>query len=243
MQLTTDLSALRQIAEKYLDSPIVPYSASPSAIRHPVVDSAIQFVEQAGKIITENILENESAKAWIMQRYLDRIRNAQTAAEIFLLIRKPYRFPFFGDVADLMSEDDYGAILSILWETRDENDQSITVANDQIAAWFRQAPKQTLMNEEDLAVWSSLPEEMTVYRAVAVDRDKKGLAWTRDSEFAVRLAHDRDRDGLSGYVLAGEVRREDVLAYLNRRHEDEYVIAYSSVKNVRVFEGVEQPEQ
>jgi hypothetical protein len=77
------------------------------------------------------------------------------------------------------------------------------------------------MNPQERAALAEMPEELRVYRGQSA-RHLPGMSWTADRDlarwFAVRLRPEEPT------VLSGRVRRDNVLAYLTGRNENELVL-------------------
>ena len=80
------------------------------------------------------------------------------------------------------------------------------------------------MNEEELLVYESLPEEVTVYRGVtSYNRKKeKALSWTLDYEKAVWFAN-RFSTG-TGEVWTMTVPKKRILYYFDGCNEQEAIV-------------------
>ena len=76
------------------------------------------------------------------------------------------------------------------------------------------------MTEEEYEIYNNLPETFTVYRGVASGRNAKGMSWTQNLEVAKWFAN-RFNCGKKGYIQQATANKKDVLAYFNRRDEDE----------------------
>jgi hypothetical protein len=88
---------------------------------------------------------------------------------------------------------------------------------------FKKADKKILMTEEDYEVFMSLPDEIVVYRGVAVGRNPNGLSWTDDYEKAKWFSNRFNTEKEVGYIQKAVVQKKNVLAYFNTRHEKELV--------------------
>lgn len=80
-------------------------------------------------------------------------------------------------------------------------------------------------------VYTSMPDELRIYRGVAIGREPNGLSWTSNLETAKWFAHRFDRDDKTGYIETAIAKKEDVLAYFNTRGEDELVV---NVRNLEI---------
>ncbi len=75
---------------------------------------------------------------------------------------------------------------------------------------------------DDPAAWSSVPDEIVIYRA---ESRADGFCWTLDREVAEMHA---SRYGLA--VVRGTTRKADVLAYITHYGEEEIVVRRNRVR-------------
>ena len=101
---------------------------------------------------------------------------------------------------------------------------------------FKNSDKEFLMKENELEFLRSLPDEIKLYRGVAVGRNPEGLSWTPNLELARWFSHRFDNKEEKGYVKCGIANKKDILAYLDERNEEEIVISCSAVKNIQIVE-------
>ena len=130
-----------------------------------------------------------------------------------------------------MSLKDFSHYLADAWVSSENPSQDVNCSLSLLISWFQQADKKVLMETEDYKVYTSLPEELNIYRGVALGREPNGLSWTADLEKAKWFAHRFDRGDKQGYVEAAIVNKAGVLAYFNTRDEDELVV---NVRNLKI---------
>ena len=90
------------------------------------------------------------------------------------------------------------------------------------------------MGQEDLAVFHQFPEEINIYRGVAVYRNPDGISWTMDSKTAEWFAHRFDTGKQHGYVRTGMIDKRHILAYFDERGEKEIVIDRNYFKGLQI---------
>lgn len=103
--------------------------------------------------------------------------------------------------------------------------------------WGSNRPgREAAMSDEERATLAALPDPVKVYRGVAHAERVDGLSWTLDRERALMFAHRAaspeyaafragvpHSDDCQPLLATGEVARDDVLAYLDERQEQEIV--------------------
>ncbi len=84
------------------------------------------------------------------------------------------------------------------------------------------------MDTYDFQAYSNLPDVVTVYRGCQKNQNENGLSWTLDKEkaqfFATRL-------GKQGIVLEKTVKKNQIVAVLLGRNEQEVIITERSARN------------
>jgi hypothetical protein len=95
----------------------------------------------------------------------------------------------------------------------------------QLAHMFERAQAEHLMDAEELAVFESLPDEVTIYRGTSgMTRGKAryGMSWTRDPGWAAWFANRFAFGDQAPLVLKATVSKNNVFAYFSQ--EDEIVV-------------------
>lgn len=87
------------------------------------------------------------------------------------------------------------------------------------------------MDKEELSKFQHLPDVITIYRVTHKRNNSNALSWTDNCEIALWYAK---RFGGNGYVLQATIKIEDVVAYFQRRHEDELIIDFNKIYNLKV---------
>lgn len=140
------------------------------------------------------------------------------------MLNKPYILTFISYIESMLSDEELGMILGTFWTAIENITGDSNVNGMEIVKWFKRADKKSLMNEEELLVYESLPEEVTVYRGVtSYNRKKeKALSWTLDYEKAVWFAN-RFSTG-TGEVWTMTVPKKRILCYFDGCNEQEAIV-------------------
>ena len=209
----------KMIALELLHMPVQESSFSPIAVDHPVFESGILMNPKTGE--TANILEDKESLKDINKKLEERIEQASSYEELFLLIRKSYRFTYFKFISEELNEKDFARFLSYVWTISENPNQDVNVSREEAVEYFSRANKTYLMSPEERSYLASLPDRVTVYRGVAKGRNPDGLSWTDSYKTAKWFA---DRWYSDGVVRKGTVLKKDILAYFNSRDENELII-------------------
>jgi hypothetical protein len=74
------------------------------------------------------------------------------------------------------------------------------------------------MKKKDRQFWRRLPTKVIAYRAVdPVENLSSSISWTLDPAFLARVYRGRE-------IVTREFKKEDILAYFNRRGESEIIV-------------------
>lgn len=233
----TNIEAIKEnVSLPFLDLEIEP-SDIPFCVYHPYLESStVQVpVDIEQPMTVENmafvdVLADENGRKQWIRKMENVIYNATELLELYMIVRKSYRLTFLKYAKKYMSLKDFSTYLADAWVSSENPNQDANCSLDMLISWFQQADKKTLMVAEDYKVYTALPDELNIYRGVALGREPNGLSWTANLEKAKWFAHRFDRGDKQGYVETAIVKKEDVLAYFNTRDEDELVVNVMNLK-------------
>ena len=235
--MKTNLDKLRELALEFLELEPEVNERISMFVYHPFFDC--RFIPIGKKKNGEDI-EYEMADIFKQPEKFEEakdevrsyIKNG-TLESILLRMSKPYRLTYLKYAKEYMSKDDFEKHLIDQWISSENPNQDVNISIDEFIEWFSQADRKNLMSEKELNYFNSLPEEVTVYRGIAVGRaEKEGLSWTCNYGTAKWFANRFNQNGQTGYVLKGTISKNDIFAYLNSRKEDEILCNSSKVKNI-----------
>lgn len=126
------------------------------------------------------------------------------------------------------------SVLGKAWSCCD----NISLYKQQLRVLLKTASRAELnamMDEEELSVWNSLPDLITVYRG-CYNFNKDGLSWTLDECIAEGFCYLQrySHPGETQILLKGIVKKSDVVLKLDR--DEEEVICHS-VEQVEIIGG------
>lgn len=233
----TNIEAIKEnVSLPFLDLEIEP-SNIPFCVYHPYLESStvqvpidIGLPMEVENIAFVDVLVDENGRKQWVRKMENVIHNATELFNLYIIVRKSYRLAFLKYAKEYMSLKDFSTYLADAWVSSENPNQDANCDIDMLISWFQQADKKTLMVTEDYKVYTSLPDELNIYRGVALGREPNGLSWTANLEKAKWFAHRFDRGDKQGYVETAIVKKEDVLAYFNTRDEDELVVNVMNLK-------------
>ena len=122
-----------------------------------------------------------------------------------------------------------------MWTLIESPSHAPNVTNKQLVNYFKQADKEYVMNQEELKLYDSLPDEITIYRGVEKNKKNstKALSWTLNKDKAKWFATRYEDKGI---MFTAKIKKEDVLAYFNSRKEEEVVIDYNNLELISTEE-------
>ena len=188
-------------------------------IQHPLVYNVPHFKEM-------NSLCNEQLKA--RKKVLERHLQEKDWESYVFTHERPYRIEMLALIVDLMSDQDFGKLFPLVLMDSENHWQLHKVIKKLLARkgdW-----KQYLMTDEEKKVFESLPSLVTLYRGCKIF-NIKGFSWTINIEKA--KWYSRRCTSAGGLVMKGVCNKSDLLAYWNRRGEDEIFVDPYYVDNIK----------
>ena len=184
-----EISKIREMAKLFADIPI--YDTRVGGVAsHPFTNTWITGIYDKDRKLTLVDLRKEDEQAKWREQIKATIDESDLTG-ICLMLNKPYILTFISYIESMLSDEELGVILGTFWTAIENITGDSNVNGMEIVKWFKRADRKSLMNEEELLVYESLPEEVTVYRGVtSYNRKKeKALSWTLDYEKAVWFAN------------------------------------------------------
>lgn len=230
---TTDLKSIKNTMLLFLYFDIQETEFSPVVVTHPIFESGIVTLPNSNKI--SNILEDKDGYSEIIEWYKNRIEKTNSVDSLYYMIRKSYKLTFIKFIEKYLSIEDISRLFAEAWTSSENPNQDVNVSLAQLTRIFKKTNKEILMTEEEYEIYNNLPETFTVYRGVAKGRNPKGMSWTRNLEVAKWFANRFNYGNKTGYIQQATANKKDVLAYFNRRDEDEIVINIKSLNNICIL--------
>ena len=230
MEKTTDFESVKNVAKGLLGVPVLKTEYSPMIVSHPFSKSGLVIVPYDDDYYQLNITNQIDFKKWkiVMEEQIDGCVNAH---HVFYLINDAYALMFVRDVANFLSSEDFGTLLGEAWVKSEYANEDANVSKKEVLELFKRVDKKALMSESELETYSDLDDTLVIYRGVAEGNKQstKALSWTTSFGKAKWFA---ERWG-KGTVYAADINKEDVFAYFDRKGEDEVVVDFNKLQNVR----------
>lgn len=184
-----EISKIREMAKFFADIPI--YDTRVGGVAsHPFTNTWITGIYDKDRKLTFVDLRKEDEQAKWREQIKATIEESDLRG-ICLMLNKPYILTFISYIESMLSDEELGMILGTFWTAIENITGDSNVNGMEIVKWFKRADKKSLMNEEELLVYESLPEEVTVYRGVtSYNRKKKRLyhgLWTMKKRFGLQI--------------------------------------------------------
>lgn len=132
--------------------------------------------------------------------------------------------------APLMTDEEYWATLGfVLIDQEDSYRQRATLSRLLIKTKRSKESRHLLMTAEDRQMLSEMPETLSIYRGCQ-SFNRQGWSWTLDKDKAEWFSNRRYKG--RPIVLAGEVSKQDVLAYFSGRGESEILVQPTNIRGI-----------
>jgi hypothetical protein len=196
-------------------------------IRHPLVH--LFFVESHAMIQQANACYKHK-----LQSLHKAIHERDWKRAIFLFER-PYRPDALEQYAPMIEVDRFWTLLPSVYIDCEFPYRHY----ETFRRLFSRTPlsMEGLMSDDERAVLNGLPQYFPIYRGAGERSQdpRSALSWTTSMHVATWFA---SRFGSQGVVFSGIVKKDDVIAYFNRRGEDEIIVFPETIFDVRVAKEV-----
>lgn len=217
------------LAINFLYIPIEETKFSPMVVMHPIFESAI-ISDGNGKLF--NALEDNERYREYQKEFENKIKKCQSLSEIVLLIRKSYRLTYISFLLDWgIDKVTCANLLAEQWTTIETLTYDVNVKPKRVLSIIKKADKQCLMDKEEMKIFNSLNDELTIYRGCKTKQGVKACSWSLSKEKAELFAH---RFG-KGFVFEAKIKKKDVIAYKNDRSEKEIIADYTKLYDIREY--------
>lgn len=227
----TNLDEIKRIAISFLYLEPKQIKELPMFVSHPFIQSTQLILDGS----SFDIFAEPDKYRKVMKKYEASIRSRVCAESVISLVQPVYRLVVFRYCARNLAEPDYSECLRNAWQASENPSTDPSISLKTILKLFDKADKNIIMNTKELHVFDELPDIVTVYRGVHdldnVSIAKKGISWSLSKEKAVWF---KERyGGTSGIAIQAEINKRYIQCYLNSMSEQEIILDYSKVKNVK----------
>ena len=182
MTTTTDLQKIREATELLLLVPFSIIEDIPFFVSHPIFDTTTVYLKRCDNERYYNLLDADDYRI-IIDEYRERIMNASVIG-CYMIMRTAYKLTWVKYCRDYLSEEDLAHYVAQAWVEQENPNQDVNCPIPYLTKLFKSCNKKYLMTEKDYQTYQNLPDEITVYRGVGVNRNPNGLSWTPNLEVA-----------------------------------------------------------
>lgn len=242
MAKETDLQSVKRIAKGLLNIDILETEYSPMIVSHPFTKCGIITLLDGENLVQLDVTRSQEAFEKWKAQMSRQIDESTSAYYVYLLLNDSYRMMFFNDISKFLSIEDYSVLLGESWVCSEYANQDANVSKQQMLKHFKNADKSLLMSESELETYDDLEDVVVVYRGVSTKNKNnvKALSWTTSFGKAKWFS---ERWGGKGTVYSATINKEDIFAYFDRKNEDEVVLDYNKLQNIKVATKPEQKPQ
>lgn len=235
MRTSTDINGIKRVAKLLLEMPIEVDKKFEFICHHPFIKDTYTPVPcektEANPVGMELLdARDQNSLEKIKAFYLKGIDSCKKAFDFFIVINKPYSGVFFKLIKDLLSKEDYTDMLEALWTMMEYPNRDVNVSQKEWIEYWQQADVSKIYSQDDKRIIDNLPNEFFVYRGLMQEASVKALSWTLDIEKAKWFAR---RFNNEGKVYRAKCKKQDILAYLSCRNEDEIVVDWHKLKDIK----------
>lgn len=201
-------------------------------IKHPILETSMTILPSTNKMF-DIFNEPETYSKWVKET-AEFFRKQKSVFGLTAHIRKSYRLAFFKYINEYLSEQDFAELLKIVWIQTEFNSDTTNVSQKEMVNWFRTANKKYLMDDKERNRLSSLPNGVSVCRGVRSADYKYGMSWTLNYNKAKWFAERFDAK--TPIIYKTIIQKEDILAYINERNEQEVILDPDVLKRYEIEE-------
>lgn len=230
MDKEIQLQRAKSLAITFLHIPMTSTAFSPVVVMHPFFESAFLHDKQG--------VFNAQAEEARYDKYLihfrdNAINKCEDLSGLLSLIRKSYRLTYllYMIKEKIITKKECGNFLAEHWTIIENLSTDTNVKKAAALSWIRAADKDKLMDKGELKKYNAFPEILTVYRGCGTMKALRGMSWTLSEEKA-RWFADRFATGQGGVTYRAKIRKEDIVAYMNNRGEQEVIVDYRKIFDV-----------
>lgn len=192
-----------------------------TSIRHPLVYSIIH-TEVLNAYVNRQLRQKKQA--------VNEALRAKNWHTYVWLHERPYRVKAFRSVSGRMNDATYWDMLADIWIDSENIRQNPRVWQSLLSA--KRPNREAMMNSSERDELANMPDTIKVFQGHTTDRDD-GWSWTVKRPtaewFARRFASMETGQPV---ITIGQVKKANVLAYLNGRNEAEILVDRRKVQIV-----------
>lgn len=230
MKDKTDLESCKTVVESFLEFDIVTDPIfGEMLLHHPFFCSPV-FIDEKDNLC--NIMEDHETLNKAKAQIKSNIDKVEVFQDFSMILQKPYLLVFLKYTHFYISKEDLSKYLADAWMRMEFPNHDDTLTKTELINLFKQSDPSFMMDDKELIGYERLPDKFKVYRGVKKNQDYKALSWTLNKDvakwFSLRFSDE-------GVVYKAEIKKEDVFAVFLNRGEQEIVLNYKKLENVRAL--------
>lgn len=236
----TNMDLVRETAISLLYVDIQETPFSPTIVSHPFTNAGIAYVQTGTKIKMLNLCQSEDDLNQWRREIKQKIQECKNPYQIIMLLNRPYYLTFLKFIKTYLNSEDLTELMRYAWCRQENPNQDPNMTRNELIQIFSACDKQMLMSQEDLAYYTNLPDELTIYRGVRTKRKNtvNALSWTLNPKtarfFAARFLRKRE----VGYIFRSTIKKEHTFAYFSDADEAEIVVNPKYLENIELVEEI-----
>ena len=201
----------------------------------------VSYDAQLGRIVRHPlvycIVAPPEINAVLNQQLLAKTRAVRRAEEecnwdlYVYLHERAYRLQAFSQIVDEIDDKTYWRMLGDIWTDSENIWQN--EAEWQMFLSAKRALRRHLMNKDECKVLKALPDMVYIFRGSSKSERRVGMSWTTELVKAEWFANRFTKPQDVGFVTSACVDKKDIIAYINRRGEDEVIVLQKHVTLVQ----------
>ena len=195
-------------------------------VGHPFAQQNPVMLNIDGDMKFFNLTDKKGNKDYL--KTLSKMFAKFSSEGLFFLVRTPFKFDWLNMCKPYLHPDTFTELFAKTW-AHVEFPNTSTIPPETLIEWFKEAKKEQLMDENNLAAYHQLPEELTLYRGVPKNGVVFGLSWTTDLKTAQFFKNRTGERG--GKIYSAVVPKSAVVAFYGDREEQEVVLDVFAVKD------------
>jgi hypothetical protein len=219
--------------EEDLHPDLVPYLENRpqlgTVLKHPLIFEIFYSPHQNARINKQYLHKLEYTN--------EKLKEGNYSSYIWMFER-PHRLEKFMEIQDSLSDEQYWDLLGSIWSDSENLWQYGSSLGWLMTA--ERAHREKFMDDEEREFLNNLPEYFTIYRGHQGSRNRMGWSWSLSYFKARWFAQRFDQRGAA--VIRANVKKEDVIGYLDGRNEYEIVVDPDFVTNVKTVKPAKRPD-
>lgn len=173
MKYHTDLDNIKETSKLICKSVPIKLLFGGIIASHPFTNTCNWYNSETGEWL--DLTNKDGFNKWTKDLF-ECIDEAESVWEIYFMVNAPYKLAMIKYWKDDLCLEDFTKLFKDAWILSENPNNDINVPINMLIQWFKKADKKILMNNEELEVYNSLPDEFTIYRGVGRKSKRNGIS-------------------------------------------------------------------